>query len=115
MSEEEFVSLQLGGRFDPTAPGIFALADPARVRELVLAAGFAEPDMEEVPTHRAFANLDGYWRYLTELAGAISPVLRGLSPDEQDEVRKAVRAAAAPFATDRGYDFPGLCLNAVTS
>ena len=100
---------------DPTAPGIFALADPARVRKLVLAAGFAEPEMEEVPTHRAFADFDGYWRYLTELAGAISPVLRGLAPDEQAEVRAAVRAAAAPYAIDRGYDFPGLCLNAVTS
>jgi ubiquinone/menaquinone biosynthesis C-methylase UbiE len=100
---------------DPTAPGIFALANPDRVRALVTSAGFAEPEIEDVPTHRAFADFDAYWRYLNELAGAISPILRGLSPDQQEVVQEQVRIAAAPFATGRGYDFPGLCLNALTS
>jgi hypothetical protein len=100
---------------DPTAPGIFALANPDRVRDLVTAAGFTEPEIEDVPTHRAFADFNAYWRYLTELAGAISPVLRGLSPDKQTEVQELVRTAAEPYATTRGYDFPGLCLNALTS
>lgn len=100
---------------DPTAPGIFALADPARVRGLTLAAGFAEPEMEEVPTHRRFADFAAYWRCLNELAGAISPVLRGLSEEDRADVREAVRAAAAPYASGQGYDFPGRCLNAVTS
>jgi ubiquinone/menaquinone biosynthesis C-methylase UbiE len=100
---------------DPTAPGIFALANPDRVRALVTGAGFAEPEIEEVPTHRAFADFDAYWRYLTELAGGISPVLRGLSPDQQQDVRELIRTAAESFATTRGYDFPGLCLNALTS
>jgi ubiquinone/menaquinone biosynthesis C-methylase UbiE len=100
---------------DPNAPGIFALADPNRVRDLVTGAGFAEPELEAVPTHRRFADFEDYWRYLTELAGAISPVLRGLSPDERAAVRAHLRQAAAPFAVDGGYDLPGLCLNAVTS
>jgi hypothetical protein len=38
-----------------------------------------------------------------------------LSPDQQEVVQEQVRIAAAPFATRRGYDFPGLCLNALTS
>lgn len=100
---------------DPTAPGIFALANPERVRALVTEAGFAEPQFEEVLTHRTFADFDAYWRYLNELAGAISPILRGLSPEERAEVREIVRAAAAPYASDRVYDFPGLCVNAVTA
>ena len=109
------VARGLMARPDPFAPGIFALADPARVRGLVTAAGFAEPEIEGVSTHRTFADFDAYWRYLNELAGAISPVLRGLAPEERAEVQEAVRVAAAPYASDRGYDFPGLCLNAVTS
>lgn len=100
---------------DPTAPGIFALADANRLRALVTAAGFADPEIEEVATHRTFADFDAYWRYLTELAGAISPVLRGLSSEDRAEVGEAVRAAAAPYASGQGYDFPGRCLNAVTS
>ena len=100
---------------DPTAPGIFALADPARVRALVVATGFAEPEMAEVPTHRTFPDFDAFWRYLNELAGAISPILRGLSPDDRAEVREVVRTAAEPYSVGRGYVFPGLCLNTVTS
>jgi hypothetical protein len=100
---------------DPTAPGIFALAAPDRVRALVSGAGFAAPEIEEVPTHRRFADFDAYWRYLTELAGAVSPVLRGLSPQEQTTVRAALREAAAPFETAGSYTLPGLCLNALTS
>jgi hypothetical protein len=100
---------------DPTAPGIFALADPDRVRALVTGAGFTAPEIEAVSTHRRFADFEAYWRYLTELAGAISPVLRSLSPDEQAEVRAELRESMDPFAQDAGYDFPALCLNAVTT
>jgi SAM-dependent methyltransferase len=100
---------------DPTMPGIFALADPDRVRTLVTGAGFAAPVIEAVPTHRRFADVAAYWRYLTDLAGAISPVLRSLPPAEQAAIQELMREAIAPFETGRGYDFPGLCLNAVTS
>jgi ubiquinone/menaquinone biosynthesis C-methylase UbiE len=100
---------------DPAAPGIFALADQDRLRELVVGAGFAEPLIEEVPTHRRYADFDDYWRYLNEMAGAIAPILRGLSPAEQGEVKAELRAALAPFADGRGYDTPGLCFNVVTS
>ena len=100
---------------DPTAPGIFALADPIRVRALVTGAGFAVPEIEEVPTYRRFADFEAYWRYLTELAGGISPILLGLPSEKRVEVREELREAAAPFAVGDGYDFPRLCLNAVTS
>jgi ubiquinone/menaquinone biosynthesis C-methylase UbiE len=100
---------------DPTASGIFALADPDRIRALVTGAGFAEPEIEEVPTRLRFADFDAFWRYLTELAGGISPVLRGLPMEDAAEIRAQLREAAAPYETTGGYDFPGLCLNAVTS
>jgi hypothetical protein len=99
----------------PGTPGIFALANPDRVRALVMEAGFADPVIEMVPTHRRFPTFDAYWRYLTDLAGAISPVLRGLSPEEQIQIREILRNASAQFLQDGRYDFPGLCLNAVTT
>jgi SAM-dependent methyltransferase len=100
---------------DPMAPGIFALADPTHVRTLVIGAGFSAPEIEVVPTHRRFADFSAYWRYLTELAGAISPILRSLPPEEQREVQMQLREAAVPFQVGHGYDLPGQCLNAVTS
>jgi SAM-dependent methyltransferase len=101
---------------DPTAPGIFALSDPDRLRALLLEAGFAEPLIEEVPTRRRFVDADAFWRYLIEQAGALSPALRGLSSQHQTDMRARLYEAAAPFTRDDGgYDFPGLCLNAVTT
>ncbi len=99
---------------DPEQPGAFTMADPGRVRELVVGAGFAEPEIEEVSFRLPFAEQDAYWRYLTETSASASPVLRSLSPEEQDEVRQQVHEAARPFRSGEGYDFPAVCLNAVT-
>jgi ubiquinone/menaquinone biosynthesis C-methylase UbiE len=100
---------------DPTAPGIFALADPDHIQKLVTRAGFAAPEIDQVPVHWRFADPEAYWHFLTEMAGAISPVLRSLPPEEQSAVRAQLREAITPFKQDGGYDLPGLCLNAVTS
>ena len=99
---------------DPEAPGPFTMADPGRVRELVVGAGFAEPEIEEVPFRLPFAEQDAYWRYLTETSASASPVLRSLPPEERDKVRQQVHEAARPFRSGEGYDFPAVCLNAVT-
>jgi SAM-dependent methyltransferase len=99
---------------DPEAPGAFTMADPGRVRELVVGAGFAEPEIEEVTFRLPFANQDAYWRYLTDTSASSSPVLRSLPLEEQDKVREQVHEAARPFRSGEGYDFPAVCLNAVT-
>ena len=100
---------------NPEAPGAFAMADPRRIRELVVGAGFAEPEIEEVSFRLPFADRDAYWRYLTETSASSSPVLRSLSPEDHDRVREQVHEAARPFQSNEGYDFPAVCLNAVTS
>ena len=99
---------------DPEAPGAFAMADPRRIRELVVGAGFTEPEIEEVSFRLPFADREAYWRYLTETSASSSPVLRSLSPEEQDRVREQIHEAARPFQSNEGYDFPAVCLNVVT-
>src|SRR5215218_9603622 len=99
---------------DPEAPSAFVMADPGRIRELVVGAGFAEPEIEEVPFRWPFAGQDAYWRYLTETAASASPVLRSLPPEEQETVREQMHEAARPFQSGEGYDFPAVCLNVVT-
>jgi SAM-dependent methyltransferase len=98
---------------NPEEPGAFVMADPERVRQLVVGAGFAEPEIEEVSFRWRFANQDAYWRFLAEAAGSFSPVLRALSPDAQERVFERVHEAAQPFYSGEGYDFPAVCLNAV--
>jgi enediyne biosynthesis protein CalE5 len=58
---------------DPEAPSAFAMADAGRIRELVVGAGFAEPEIEEVTFRWPFADQDAYWRYVTETAASTSP------------------------------------------
>src|ERR671915_1509274 len=41
---------------DPEAPGPFSMADTARIQELIVAAGFAEPEIEEVSFHWRFGS-----------------------------------------------------------
>lgn len=98
----------------PASPGIFALRDPARIRALVTGAGFGAPEVEEMALTWRFASPERYWWSLTDLAGAISPVLRGLAPEAQASVRARIEEMARPFRSGEGYAFPALCLNAIT-
>jgi SAM-dependent methyltransferase len=99
---------------DPGAPSAFAMADRGRIRELVVGAGFAEPEIEEVSFRWPFADRDAYWRYVTETSASTSPALRALAPEVQTNARKQVHEAARPYRSGEGYDFPAVCLNAVT-
>jgi SAM-dependent methyltransferase len=99
---------------DPQEPGAFVMADPERIRKLVVGAGFAEPEIEEVSFRWRFANQDAYWHFLTETAASVSRVLRAISPEAQNTVRERVHEAARPFHSGQRYDFPAVCLNVVT-
>jgi SAM-dependent methyltransferase len=99
---------------DPQAPGPFAMADPGRIRELVVGAGFVEPEIEEVSFRLSFADWDAYWRYLTETSASAAPVLRSLPTAAREVVQEQLREAALPFHSGEGYDFPAVCLNVVT-
>ena len=99
---------------DPGAPGAFAMADPARIRGLVVGAGFAEPEIEEVSFSRPFADQDDYLRFLAETSSSLSPVLGALSGEALAALRERMHEAARPYHSSGGYDFPAVCLNVVT-
>ena len=99
---------------DPEAPGPYSMADTARIQELIVATGFAKPEIEEVSFHWRFASQDAYWRFLIETSATTSPVLRALPPGAHDNFRLRLNEAARPFRSGEGYDFPAVCLNAVT-
>jgi SAM-dependent methyltransferase len=98
----------------PESPGIFALRDPTRIRELLSRAGFGPPEMADIALTWPFPSPDAYWRFLTELAGAISPILRGLGPEAEARVRARIGEMTQPFRSGEGYAFPALCVNVAT-
>ncbi len=96
----------------PADPGIFAMADPERVRSLVQDAGFAEPRLDEVEVRWRFDDFDAYWRYVTELAGGIAMILQAMPETDREAVRKLVERATGDYRVDGGLELPGVALNA---
>jgi ubiquinone/menaquinone biosynthesis C-methylase UbiE len=97
------------------SPGVFAMAEEGRIRELVMGAGFGEPRIEEIALEWRFEDFEDYWSFITELSGALAMVIVTLSEDQREKVRETIRAEAEPYRTGDGYRLPGLALNAVTS
>jgi ubiquinone/menaquinone biosynthesis C-methylase UbiE len=101
---------------EPGAPGIFAMADPARIRTLVMEAGFSEPQIEEVTVTWRFEDFEAFWRFQTQLAGGVALTLSTLSSAEGAEVYATMEHEASAYRDAAGaYAFPGMVLNAVAS
>lgn len=96
---------------EPGAPGIFALADPDRIRALVSGAGFGEPELEEIAFEFTYADFDDLWDALVRLAGPLARVVKALPEEERQATRAAIEEKVAPFRNEDGsYSAPALCL-----
>jgi hypothetical protein len=98
---------------EPEAPGIFSMASEERTRALLEGAGFESVRTENVPLHFTFHGLDDYEQWVVDVAGSFAIVMRGLPEDELAVLRARLTEAFAPFATDGGYELPGVALCAV--
>lgn len=97
------------------APGVFSMASEERTRALLDGAGFRSVRTEEVPVRFAFRALDDYEQWVIDVAGPVAMVVRGLPEDEREVLRARLGEAFVPFATDAGYELPGVALCAVAS
>jgi SAM-dependent methyltransferase len=100
---------------EPGAPGVFSMASHERTRALLDGAGFGSVRTEEVPVRFAFGDLDDYEQWVTDVGGPFAMVVRGLPDQEREALRGKLRRAFIPFATDGGYELPGVALCAVAS
>ena len=93
---------------EPGAPGIFALGDPGRIRELVTGAGFGEPELEEITVDFRYADFDDLWDTLVRLTGPLARVLGALPDDERQATRAAIMDNLSPYRQEDGsYSAPG--------
>lgn len=106
-----------GGFMEPPAPGspgILALGDNERLERLLYDAGFSGHTIEEVPITWRHRNFEGYWQFLTEVAGAIATLIEALTPGEQAAARDAMQAAVSEYQTGSEIALPGVTINVVT-
>jgi SAM-dependent methyltransferase len=80
---------------EPDAPGIFAMGDPDRIKELVTGAGFAEPEIEDVTVEWEYADPAVHWEKTMKLAAPIAQAVGELDPDEQERIREVVASRVA--------------------
>jgi SAM-dependent methyltransferase len=95
----------------PGSPGIPALGDKERLKSLLTEAGFTEQLIEEVPITWRQRDLEDYWRFLTEVAGAIAALIESLPPEGQEKAKESIRRAVSSFQTESEIASPGVTLN----
>jgi SAM-dependent methyltransferase len=77
---------------EPEQPGIFAMADPDRIRALVTGAGFSEPEIEQVDMVWPYGDAGEHWVFTRKLAGPLADAVDQLDEDDQEAVRLEVES-----------------------
>jgi SAM-dependent methyltransferase len=99
---------------DPSAPGMFALAAPGRLQELLEAAGFTEVTVEPVTLDRSYERFDDYLEETLDLSLAFSEPWGDMDGDERGRVVARMTELVEPFRQAEGeLVLPGRSLAAV--
>jgi ubiquinone/menaquinone biosynthesis C-methylase UbiE len=93
-----------------TGPSILALADRDRLAGLFTAAGFGSVGIDEVGFVWTFGDMDDFWAFLADAAGAIAMVIARLEAEERAAVREVVAERIAPFRDGSAIRIPAACL-----
>jgi SAM-dependent methyltransferase len=89
---------------EPGAPGIFAMADPERIRSLVTGAGFAELSIDQVPVSWGYIDTAEHWEKTLKLAAPIAEAYNSVPSEEQERIRTTVAERVEPLLN--GDDAP---------
>lgn len=84
----------------PGATGLFAMADPERLRSTLAAAGFKDVQVEEVQVGRDFGTGKAYFNFIFELGGPLAMLYVRLAADEQARVAVEVAGEAEKLRKD---------------
>jgi ubiquinone/menaquinone biosynthesis C-methylase UbiE len=95
---------------EPPGPPVFSMADADRTAALLEAAGFSGVRTEEVPVGFAVPDVEGYLSLHSDTSGELALALRALPEDEREAVKANVEGSIPRFATEHGYEFPGVTL-----
>jgi ubiquinone/menaquinone biosynthesis C-methylase UbiE len=100
---------------EPGAPGIFAMGEPPRIRELLAGAGFAEPELVEIGVEFRWPGFDDVWDSLVRITGPLSRAIAALPEDERASTRAAIEENIASFKGEAGgYRAPGVTWGVLT-
>lgn len=84
----------------PGAPGLFALADPGRLRALLTEARLRDAAVEPVPVSLRFASGKDYFEFIIELAGPLAALYTKLPEGAKPKVAAEIAAEAEKSRID---------------
>jgi ubiquinone/menaquinone biosynthesis C-methylase UbiE len=93
---------------DPTAPGIFAMGNPDRIRELVTGAGFGEPEISQVTVSWGYVDPQEHWERTLQFAAPIAEAFNSAPPDEQARIESTVKERVGALLADDASSLDGL-------
>ena len=108
-------ALVQGGYMDPidrtVAAGIFSLADPQRLQEMLEEAGFVDVLVESIDVTREYDRFGEYWDESLELSPSLSVALQRLTDAQRDDLQRRAESLAEPFTeSDGAIQLPGVSL-----
>jgi len=110
------VGVQLGAPMPPPGvPGPFSLDDAERFVGVLTEGGLAGVRVDEVAVPYQATSFEDWWTRTSALAGPMAKVLASLPEPARHELEARARAAAEPFRTETGYEFPGVALVAAAT
>lgn len=96
---------------DPDAPGMYALAAPGRLQELLETAGFVGVVVEAVETLRQFASIGEYVGETRDVSSFFGDLFDPLTEGEQEQIVQKMGELAEPYtAADGSLRLPGRSL-----
>jgi SAM-dependent methyltransferase len=84
---------------DPSAPGMFVLATPGRLADLLGDAGFIEVAVDGVDFEARYESVDAYIEETCDLSRQFGEIVGGLSGAEREALRTRIAALTAPFTS----------------
>ena len=94
----------------PGEPGMFALAEPERIAEVVRAGGFSSHTVEEVPLGAKYAGVDEFWDVIMDLSATTSTTVAALPAGEREAIRAELAERFEQFREGDELVLPGLAL-----
>jgi ubiquinone/menaquinone biosynthesis C-methylase UbiE len=101
---------------DPNGPGMFALAEPGRLQQMLGDAGFVEALAESVEVIRSYPSFEAYWEETRDLSRVLTEALEPLDDGQRADVKRRAQSLAQPFIdADQAVRLPGSSLVASAS
>jgi ubiquinone/menaquinone biosynthesis C-methylase UbiE len=99
---------------EPGTPGPFSLGEPARLRDLLGQAGFADPEVETIEAKQIYDSLEAWWEKILSVGGPLKAVLGSLPEADLNAIRNAALERGRAIAEDDGDRvlFPATVLGA---